>query len=309
MKVLAFFAFVLLPAAVLTACTDHVSDGHGDGWFALGPARVEGHTTPYGFDLALYVTRSEPVATEPPWTGHYHALMTLPGLEMGSTRNSERRHDTWRLWRGGYFAMSWAFVMFLAFGTGVAIVSLRYLRRRPVLLKPVPAPQQPDDAPQDDWRHQPGGRGTMVEDLLDPALDYDEFLSRLVLAQAVAIGASEAAAFRVGGGDEMELHLVSHYRSEDDGAEARARAVEAFREILFGVAFHPKGGIIDVAVEWGTPDAQRCFAIPLYAGGELRAMVGLVRRVATREEARTLHARAEMIGAGYHEAFWMRQGE
>src|SRR5688572_7282013 len=71
----------------------------------------------------------------------------------------------------------------------------------------------------EEWRRQQGGRGAMVEALLDPALNYHEFLDRLMVAQAVSIGATEAAVFRVGDGEEMELKLVGQLRGDETNAE------------------------------------------------------------------------------------------
>src|SRR5690242_1494510 len=91
-------------------------------------------------------------------------------------------------------------------------------------------------------------RARLVQRLLAAGADLPAFVRHLIEAQGVVVAGTEAAAFLVEPENENEVRLraVAHVRPDESTPEVRARALEAFAEIVRPCVVQGKDGAIEI---------------------------------------------------------------
>jgi hypothetical protein len=112
----------------------------------------------------------------------------------------------------------------------------------------------------------------------------DEPLNRLayefLVKAAKLVGATEAAAFAVGGNETEagrggDLQLLSHIRADDAGPDIRDAAVRAFRRIVAPWVEHDRDAVIKIW-DQSSGEAQYCLIVRLPDRGRTFAIAALI---------------------------------
>ncbi|HEX8913589.1 MAG TPA: hypothetical protein VF796_14620, partial [Humisphaera sp.] len=119
-------------------------------------------------------------------------------------------------------------------------------------------PQRPSEA----------HRQSLVQRLLDStAADLPAFLNELLTTQAVTVGGTEAAGFKLepGDGGAVAIRPVAHVRPDEATAQARAAAIAAFQDLIKPCAEQNRDGAIEVAAADASGQPQYCLITLLRA--------------------------------------------
>ena len=158
-----------------------------------------------------------------------------------------------------------------------------------------------------------GGRGRLIQRLLDGAGDLPTFVNDLVATQAVTVVGTEAAAFlveRAGsdpqGNPQVALRPIAHIRPDESDAETRAAAIKAFQDLIGRCVVEGKDGAIEVGQANEAGEAQFCLITLLREGPDIAAVSAVITRCRNAELARQRLSTMQLV-AGYFEVYTLRK--
>ncbi|HZN67410.1 MAG TPA: HlyD family efflux transporter periplasmic adaptor subunit [Tepidisphaeraceae bacterium] len=177
---------------------------------------------------------------------------------------------------------------------------------------------------QEDQQRNAGAPGAhrsqLVQRLLDASANLPQFIHDLIQTQAVTVAGTEAAAFLLeraqapdaAEGEEGEkavqlvLRPIAHIRPDDSAPEIRAKALDAFKEIITPCIQQGKDGAFEVGAPNSQAESQFCLVTLLRSEGQVVAASAVITRCVNLDRARQRLMSMQLV-AGYFELFTLRR--
>jgi multidrug efflux pump subunit AcrA (membrane-fusion protein) len=173
-----------------------------------------------------------------------------------------------------------------------------------------------------------------VQRQLDASANLPQFVHDLIQTQAVTVAGTEAAAFLIerqapaekeasesdGEQDAAQiaadaaaavaasfgLRPIAHIRPDESGADIRAAALEAFKEIIKPCILQSKDGAFEVGAPNVQAESQFCLVTLLRNEGQVVAASAVITRCRDLDRARQRLMSMQLV-AGYFELFTLRR--